>query len=231
VVGHLELLLCDEAPPLGRYGQIETLEVRADRRRRGIGRALVTAALDLTRAYGGRRAEVWTGDHNVPAQRLYAATGFAAGPRMRDLEVAVPRDAVGSAPPLGERLGAGERPWVTLRHVAGRQYPAAYCWWRAHLASGRRLPNAETTGAWCVGERAVVLADPWFVHLFLPPDLAPDDDSTWPLWLAMLGLRAGRQEPVRTVVPFDLAARWRLLERWPGRVVDDYTLLVQDLGR
>src|SRR5579862_7714251 len=41
VIGHLELLLCQEAVPLGRYGYLETLEVRADRRRRGVGRALV----------------------------------------------------------------------------------------------------------------------------------------------------------------------------------------------
>jgi ribosomal protein S18 acetylase RimI-like enzyme len=231
VVGHLELLLCDEPPPLGRYGHIETLEVREDRRRRGVGRALVDAALGLTRAYGGRRVEVWTGDDNLPAQRLYAATGFAAGTRMRDLELTVPGDAVGGAAPLGERLGAGERPWVRLRHVAGRQYAAPYCWWRAHLASGWGLPNADETGAWRAGSGAVVLADPWFVHLFLPPDMAPDDEASWPLWLAMLGLRAGRQDPVRTVVPLDLAQRWRLFERWPGRVVEDYTLFIQELGQ
>ena len=230
VVGHLELLLCEEAPPLGRYGHIETLEVREDRRRCGIGRALVTAALDLTRAYGGRRAEVWTGDDNAPAQRMYAATGFTAGPRMRDVEVVVPPDAVGSAAPLGQRLSAGERPWVTLRHVAGRQYPAAYCWWRAHLASGWGLPNADETGAWRVGDRAVALADPWFVHLFLPPHLPPDDEAAWPLWLAMLRLRAGTDRPVRTAVPLGLAQRWRFLDRWPGRILEDYTLLVQEPG-
>ena len=230
VVGHLELLLCDEASPLRRYGHIETLEVRADRRRRGIGRALVSAALELTRAHGGRRAEVWTGDDNTAAQQLYVAMGFAAGPRMRDLELMVPPEAAVGAAPLGERLGAGERPWVGLRHVAGRQYPAAYCWWRAHLASGWGLPNANETGAWRVSDGAVVLADPWFVHLFLPPHVPPDDEAVGPLWLAMLGLRAGKQQPVRTVVPVDLAERWRLHERWPVRKVEDYTLLVRDLG-
>lgn len=44
VVGHLELLLCSEAPPLGRYGHVTTLEVREDRRRRGIGRTLLAHA-------------------------------------------------------------------------------------------------------------------------------------------------------------------------------------------
>jgi hypothetical protein len=176
--------------------------------------------------------EVWTGDDNAAAQALYAAAGFTAGVRMRDLELAVPSVAVREAAPLGPRLMPGARPWLTLRHVAGRQYPAAYCWWRAYLASGWELPNAAETGAWRLPDSgAVVLADPWFVHLFLPPDLAPDSAAAWPAWLAMFGLRAaGDQRLVRTAVTADLAEKLQLLTRWPGRVVEDYTLLVHDLA-
>jgi ribosomal protein S18 acetylase RimI-like enzyme len=231
VVGHLEFLLCSEALPLGQYGYIATLEVRADRRRQGLGRALVEQAIQLTCAAGGTRVEVWTGDDNAAAQALYASAGFTAGVRMRDLELAVTPDTAREAAPLGPRLASGARPWVDLRHVAGRLYPAAYCWWQAQLASGWGLPNAAETGAWHLRDSAtVVLASPWSVHLFLPPEMAPDSAVAWPAWLAMFGLRAtGPQRWVRTVVTVDLAERLQLVQRWPGRVIEDFTLLDHEL--
>jgi ribosomal protein S18 acetylase RimI-like enzyme len=238
VVGHLELLLCAEAPPLGRYGHVEGLEVRADRRRRGIGRALLAHAARLTRAAGGTRLEVWTGDGNAPAQALYAGAGFAPGPRYLDVELAVPAADLAGAAPLGPRLEVGARPWEGRRHVAGRQYPAAYCWWRGHLAPGWGLSYGDpaSCGAWPLpgttgaGPPAVVLADPWLVHLLLPQEMEPDAPAVWPAWLALLGLRAGGPErPVRTVVAAGLAERLGLLGRWPGRVVEAFTLLTQAL--
>jgi ribosomal protein S18 acetylase RimI-like enzyme len=238
VVGHLELLLGDEAPPLGRYGHVAGLEVRADRRRRGIARALLAHAAGLTRAAGGTRLEVWTDDDNAPALALYAGAGFAPGPRYLDLELAVPATDLAGAAPRGRRLEVGARPWADLRHVAGRQYPAAYCWWRGHLARGWGLPYGDVAGcgAWRLGGAgdpgppAVVLADPWLVHLLLPPGLAPDAPEAWPAWLGMLKRRAGASaRPVRTVVAADLAARLDLLARWPGRVVEGFTLLAQGI--
>ncbi|HEX2034807.1 MAG TPA: GNAT family N-acetyltransferase [Chloroflexota bacterium] len=237
VVGHLELLLCDETPPLGRYGHVETLEVREDRRRLGIGRALLVHAVELTRAAGGTRLEVWTGDDNAPARALYAAAGFTPGPRLRDLELTVPAADLEGAAPLGPPLDVGHRPWETMRHVAGRQYPAAYCWWRAHLASGWALPYGAAgarRGAWRLADPpGVVMADPWLVHLFLPAAVAPEAVAARPAWLAMLALAgAGLQRTVRTVrtvVPAALDAQLGLSERWLHRVIEEYTLLVQDV--
>ena len=73
VIGHLELLLCQEVLPLGRYGYLEALEVRVDRRRCGVGRALVEAAKALTRAAGGER-------HRVPRRGRGGGTGPARDP-------------------------------------------------------------------------------------------------------------------------------------------------------
>jgi ribosomal protein S18 acetylase RimI-like enzyme len=225
VIGHLELLLCQEAAPLGRYGYLEALEVRTDCRRRGVGRALVEAAKALTWAAGGGRLETWPEDGTSTA--FYTATGFRPGRRYVALDLAVPPGALQGGAPLGPRLPPGARPWLRLRHVAGRQYAAPYCWARAFLAGCWHLPEAEGTGAWRVRDsEAVVLADPWLVHLFLPPAVAPDSAEAWPLWQAMLSVRAQTREGyVRTVAAAGLAERLRLPQRWPGSTADPFTLL------
>lgn len=229
VVGHLELLNCHEAPPLGRYGYVEALEVRADQRRQGIGRALLETAIERTRAMGGARLETVAED--AVSAAFYGSVGITTRAQYLDLDLYVPPEALAGASLLGLALPPGFRPWLTYRHVAGRQYPAVYCWTRAFQAGQWMLPEAEGTGAWLLPDSgAVVLADPWLVHLFIPPNVAPDSSHVWPAWLAMLGLRAGRREGyVRTVVEAGLAARLRLLERWPDSTAEPFTLLAHDL--
>jgi ribosomal protein S18 acetylase RimI-like enzyme len=230
VVGHLELLLSQEAPPLGRYGYIAALEVRKDCRRRGVGRCLVEAAKGIARAAGGQRLETVAEDEIAGA--LYAATGFRPAGDYLDLDLAVPVEALAGAAPRGTPLPPGGRPWLNLRHVAGRQYAAPYCWARAHLAGTWGLPEASGAGAWQLRDSAaVILADPWFVHLFLPPDLAPESPTAWPVWQAMLALRAGRRQGyVRSVVAADLAGRLRLPQRWSGSSAEHFTLLACPLN-
>jgi len=77
-------------PPAGvvglryRYGvwwdgedcNIEDVFVRADERGTGLGRALVSAAIDRARERGCRRMELDTGADNAPAQGLYRSLGF-----------------------------------------------------------------------------------------------------------------------------------------------------------
>lgn len=52
------------------------LRVAPDWRRRGLGRALLTAAEETAREAGARAVDVETQDTNVPACRLYASCGF-----------------------------------------------------------------------------------------------------------------------------------------------------------
>jgi dTDP-4-amino-4,6-dideoxy-D-galactose acyltransferase len=57
-------------------GHIHLAGVHSDQRQRGVGTGLVQAALDWTKANGGRGMEVVTQARNVPAQRLYQQMGF-----------------------------------------------------------------------------------------------------------------------------------------------------------
>jgi dTDP-4-amino-4,6-dideoxy-D-galactose acyltransferase len=52
------------------------LGVRAEQRERGLGRKLVEACIDWSRARGCKRVEVATQGHNIGAQRLYQKLGF-----------------------------------------------------------------------------------------------------------------------------------------------------------
>ena len=55
---------------------VEDVFVSADARGSGLGRALVSAAIDRARERGCRRMELDTGADNAPAQGLYRSLGF-----------------------------------------------------------------------------------------------------------------------------------------------------------
>lgn len=59
-----------------RRGHIETLIVARSRRRRGCGRALMTAATDWAREQGATQLLLTVWDGNEDAQRFYAALGY-----------------------------------------------------------------------------------------------------------------------------------------------------------
>jgi ribosomal protein S18 acetylase RimI-like enzyme len=56
------------------------LAVAPDRRRAGIGRALVAAAEDRFRALGGTRADAMVLDDNEQAHRIWSAAGYRRQP-------------------------------------------------------------------------------------------------------------------------------------------------------
>lgn len=60
----------------GEVAGVASVWVAPGGRGHGVGDALLEAALAEARARGYRRAVLEVGDHNVPAQRLYARHGF-----------------------------------------------------------------------------------------------------------------------------------------------------------
>lgn len=59
-------------------GQVDDLFVRAEARRRGIGRALLSASIDSARSRGAKLLSVATNERNASALSLYEAFGFSA---------------------------------------------------------------------------------------------------------------------------------------------------------
>ena len=60
----------------GPAGVLHDIAVEPDRRGRGIGRALLDAALVFLKERGAPRVVLSTADRNEPAQRLFASAGF-----------------------------------------------------------------------------------------------------------------------------------------------------------
>ncbi|WP_062647592.1 GNAT family N-acetyltransferase [Streptomyces maremycinicus] len=76
VIGYVRL-----APPTplacnAHVRQIQGLAVLDEGRGRGVGRALIRAALDEARRQGARRITLRVLGHNAPARRLYESEGF-----------------------------------------------------------------------------------------------------------------------------------------------------------
>ena len=68
---------CRDADADERVGEVRTLFVAPAAWRRGVGSALMAAALDDLRARGYAEATVWSFDANERANRFYESRGFA----------------------------------------------------------------------------------------------------------------------------------------------------------
>ena len=100
-------------PPAGvvqlryRYGvwwdaedcHVEDVFVRAEARGSGLGRELVSAAIERARERGCRRLELDTAEENVPALGLYRSLGFRSGRRAGRLAVFMRRRIDENVPP------------------------------------------------------------------------------------------------------------------------------------
>ena len=91
--------------------EITNVAVAADHRRRGIGRALVEAALALARADGCSAVRVATAAADVDNLRFYQRVGF----RMRSIERDAFTPATGYAPGLEvEGIPLRDRVWLDI---------------------------------------------------------------------------------------------------------------------
>ncbi|MBX7465321.1 GNAT family N-acetyltransferase [Streptomyces sp. MAG02] len=77
VVGFLRLVPATSLACNSHVRQIQGLEVAEAARGRGVARALLHAAYDVSRRQGATRITLRVLGHNAPARALYAAEGFA----------------------------------------------------------------------------------------------------------------------------------------------------------
>ena len=76
VVGYVRLVPPTQLPSNAHIRQISGLAVDPSARRRGVGAALVAAAVEQARRVGARRVTLRVLGHNTAARRLYQAAGF-----------------------------------------------------------------------------------------------------------------------------------------------------------
>ena len=83
VVGYVVLGAMTQLPSNRHVRQIRSLAVAGSRRRRGIGRALLRAAITRAKAAGARKLALYVLATNHEARRLYASEGFREEGRQR----------------------------------------------------------------------------------------------------------------------------------------------------
>ncbi|MET7684466.1 GNAT family N-acetyltransferase [Streptomyces sp. NPDC005423] len=76
IVGYVRLGLPTPLAANAHVRQIQGLAVAEEARGRGVGRALVRAAVEEARRRGARRLTLRVLGHNTPARALYASEGF-----------------------------------------------------------------------------------------------------------------------------------------------------------
>ncbi|WP_373316946.1 GNAT family N-acetyltransferase [Streptomyces sulfonofaciens] len=76
LVGYLRLGFPTSLAANAHVRQIRGLAVAADARGRGVGRALLDAAVEEARRQGARRLTLRVLGHNAPARALYESAGF-----------------------------------------------------------------------------------------------------------------------------------------------------------
>lgn len=84
IAGYVKLGRLWPLASVAHVREIKGLAVDARFRRRGIGRALMAAAIERARAAGARKVTLRTLGHNAPARDLYAACGFEVEGVLRD---------------------------------------------------------------------------------------------------------------------------------------------------
>ncbi|MGW7379412.1 N-acetyltransferase family protein [Streptomyces sp. NPDC054794] len=76
IVGYLRLGFATPLAANVHVRQIQGLAVAEEARGRGVGRALIRAAVEETRRRGARRITLRVLGHNAPARKLYESEGF-----------------------------------------------------------------------------------------------------------------------------------------------------------
>jgi ribosomal protein S18 acetylase RimI-like enzyme len=198
--------------------QISNVAVLDTYRRRGIGRQLVEAAIDLILTRGGRTAYLFVRDNNAPAVRLYRSFGFIEVDRTTELVFdpsaqPIPDGALHVLRPL--RLQEDEALYELASGAAGSGYRWLYTVRRGQFVRSwderfaRRIgalfcARSETRWSVSVGSRLDVGVSLRATRLW---NLKPHRLQLW--------VRPSRRGTVEEVLAQDVIA---LLSRYPRRL-------------
>ncbi len=211
VVGEAELILGDEGDRRGLVAHLSVIEVHRDFRGRGVGRALVEAALAAARDRGADRVTV------VPEERargFYRATGFS--PAERWVEVSASPGDVADARFEAELFSPSPEDFEGMELVVGR--------YQSGLNVALNVLE-EFAGCYVLGTgrswRGVVEGVEFIAHVWSAPFLKGEVAYVWTkaspkrrleleskLALSAVANLAGRR--LRTLVPEGLAAEFGL---------------------
>ena len=85
IAGYVKLAALWDIPSVDHVRELKGLAVDERFHRRGIGRALLAAAIAQAEREGARKLTLRVLGHNTPARELYAACGFEVEGVLRDL--------------------------------------------------------------------------------------------------------------------------------------------------
>lgn len=145
VVGNLTL---HNSLRFGSRWYIYNVAVAPEYRGKGIGQALLQAALDEVRQEGGGWATLQVEEDNEPARRLYEAAGFESLSALAHLQLsAPPPDTTAPAVIPGLRTWQPED-WYEEFELAKAAMPASLQWWQPLRTSDFRVFPEQRLGEW-----------------------------------------------------------------------------------
>jgi L-amino acid N-acyltransferase YncA len=100
IVGFVSFGPCRDEDANGRIGEVCAIYLAASHWRQGLGRRLMSLALEHLRSAGSREAVLWVLEANHRARRFYEALGFRTDGARRDVHIGKPIPEIRYRSPL-----------------------------------------------------------------------------------------------------------------------------------
>jgi len=225
VVGHLDVLFCEELP-LGSFLLLDVLTVHNDYRRRGVASSLIKEAEDLARRRGIGRVIVEPQEYEGPSGLLYRSLGYAKAFDIHDLEAIVGSECIPSEVQLAPIPNTQESPVKTHAMLCG-SYNISTKTWYYGLNPDLRI---ERIFHYHRLNFAILTKDSiYFVHLGGSLRLAKHEPSKGELNLwAPMPLDQG--EFLKAVQVSKFVASWFGIETLMTKAIDNFIAPLEKVG-